>query len=69
MRGLAAILWLACLPAMEAQDRDLEVAGNLRTQIPQDLKGLHLPNPYAAILVEVNSAGEVLDMTRRTSGS
>jgi|TARA_B110000438_G_scaffold46610_1_gene46780 hypothetical protein len=54
---------------MEAQDRDLEVAGNLRTQIPQDLKGLHLSNPYAAILVEVNSAGEVLDMTRRTSGS
>lgn len=62
LKALAAVLWLICSPTMEAQDRDLEVAGKLQVPIPQELKGLLLTSPYAAILVEFDPEGKVLDM-------
>lgn len=61
-------IWRICLlslllaVALGAQDRDLQVAGSLRSPIPQNLRGLHLANPYAAILVEVNEKGEIIDL-------
>jgi hypothetical protein len=60
------LILFCCLPGLLSatvqQSDSLEIDGNFRLPVPQDLRALHMERPHAAILVGVDSEGNLVDI-------
>jgi hypothetical protein len=45
----------------KVEDQPIRLEGKLQVPIPSELKALHITNPYAKILIEVDEKGSILD--------